>query len=480
MKTPRPYQQELLRGVSGSFRRGNRNVLMQSPTGSGKSVMIAHMIRSAVERRMTAHLLCHRRELLEQLSATLWEAGVPHGHIAAGKRYQPHLPVQVGSVLSYVRRLDRVPPPSLLAVDEAHHAPAASYRKILSHCARSFTVGLTATPVRTDGSGLDDLFQDMVLGPKVRWLIDEGYLAPFRVIRPPEQVSVQGVGTSRGDFKRGELEARVDRSVVVGDAVDHYLRHVYSPKRPTVCLVYCVSRKHARHVEAEYRSRGINARYVAGDTPDADRKRYIEGMAHADPAVIVSVDLFGEGLDVPRLDAVQLLRPTQSLALHLQQVGRALRPMEGKTAIILDHAGNTYRHGLPDEDFEWSLKGTPKRRRSEEELALSLRTCKTCYAIFPAHQGSCPACGEEPQVDERRALPETVEGELIEVDLEAVRAQRRREEGRARGMEELLSLAKERGYNPAWAGIRHSLRTGMPRAEAIRLAYRTMKTLEHA
>ena len=477
MRTPRPYQRELIEGVSRSFAAGNRNVLMQSPTGSGKSVMISHMIHTAVAKEKTAHLLCHRRELLDQLSGTLWEAGVPHGHIAAGRTYQPHHRVQVGSVQTYVRRLAKIAPPDLLAVDEAHHAPATSYRRILKHCARSYTVGLTATPVRTDGSGLDDLFQDIVLGPSVSWLIDEGYLAPYRIIRPPEQVSTQGIRITRGDFARGELEQKMDRSVVVGDAVDHYLRHVHRGDRKTVCLVYCVSRKHAKHVEQAYRERGINARYVAGDTPDEARRRYIKGMAHADPEVIVSVDLFGEGLDVPRLDAVQLLRPTQSLALYLQQVGRCLRPHPGKTAIVLDHAGNTYRHGLPDDDYGWTLEGTARRRKSEEELALSLKTCKECYAIYPASRPACPACGEAPETDVRKAMPEQIDGDLVEVDLEAVRAQRRREEGTARGIEDLVALAKDRGYNPAWAGIRHSLRTGMPRDEAIRLAYRTVRTM---
>lgn len=467
--TLRDYQDRTIRRVRAALQRVKR-VVLQSPTGSGKSVMIAYMIARAAERGLSAWLVAHRRELIDQLSATLWEAGVTHGVLAAGRTMTKE-PVQVASIQTLVRRLDKVPPPDMLAVDECHHASATTYRKVMGHCEGSWTVGLTATPCRTDGAGLDDLFDELVVGPDVGELIERGYLAPYKVIAPPSQVNVENVRIRAGDYARGELEAVVDRSVVVGDAVEHYKRHV---PRGAPCLIYCVSRKHARHVEEAYRAEGIDARYCAGDTPDSERRAMVEGFRRAEPPVIVSVDLFGEGLDVPGLAAVQLLRPTQSLGLHLQQIGRALRPEPGKTALILDHVGNTWSHGLPDDERDWSLEGTRSRKQAEE-AGPALRHCEECFAIFRAALGECPQCGSKHVATQREALPDEVDGELEEIDPEEHRRRRiqmRREEGMARGLEALVELAKERGYKAAWAGIRHAARTGQDRGKCIAQAHR--------
>lgn len=472
--TLRGYQDDTVRRLRAAL-RVTPKVLLQSPTGSGKSVMIAYMIARAAERGLSSWLVAHRRELIDQLSATLWEAGVQHGVIAS-RRTMTKDPVQVASVMTLVRRLDRLAPPDLLAVDEAHHASATTYRKIIGHARDSWVVGLTATPVRTDGRGLDDLFDDIVIGPDVRSLIDDGYLAPFRVVAPPSHVDLEGIRIRAGDYARGQLEKAVDQSVVVGDAVGHYRKHVPAG---APCLVYCVSRRHARHVEEAYRASGIDARYCAGDTPDSERRAIVEGFRAARPPVIVSVDLFGEGLDVPGLAAVQLLRPTQSLGLHLQQIGRALRPEDGKTALILDHVGNTWRHGLPDDEREWTLEGTRGAAKQAEEQGPALRHCETCFAIFRSALHACPACGSEVVATQQR-LPDEVEGELEEVDPEEHRRRRiarRREEGRAQTLEELVALAKKRGYKAAWAGIRYAVRNGLDKGKCIGRAHRLWRTM---
>ena len=473
--TLREYQKQTLDKVRAALRRTQR-VLLQSPTGSGKSVMIASMIGGARERGLSAWLICHRRELLDQLSGTLWASGVPHGFIAAGRSPSDH-PVQLCSVQTLVRRLGKLRPPNLLAVDEAHHASAASYRKILAFANRSWVVGLTATPVRTDGAGLDDLFDDLVEGPSVAWLMERGFLSRYRVLAPPQAIDLTGVRKRAGDFARGELEAVVDQSAVVGDAVSHYQKYLGSRPGTPVCLVYCVSRVHARHVTEAYRQAGVNALYCAGDTPDGERKRIIEGFRHADPAVIVSVDLFGEGLDVPRLDAVQLLRPTQSLGLHLQQIGRALRPDGDKVALIMDHVGNTYRHGLPDDEREWSLEGSKKKDGSEES-GPAVRGCDKCFSVYSSFLPRCPQCGHEPEVQARKGVPDEVEGELEEVDPEEHRRRRKVEEYEAGDdLESWVKLAMERRHKASWAGIRWSLRTGVDRGTGIKKAQRLWREL---
>ena len=169
----RPYQDELVEKLRASLRVHGRSCL-QSPTGSGKSVLIAHMIGRTAKGGHSAWLTCHRSELLDQLSGTLWEAGVSHGIIASGRR-ETKDPVQVASIQTLVRRLGRLPPPDLLAIDEAHHSTAGTWRKVIDHCKDSWVVGLTATPCRTDGSGLDDIFSD--LAGTVRRMADRAGLS---------------------------------------------------------------------------------------------------------------------------------------------------------------------------------------------------------------------------------------------------------------------------------------------------------------
>lgn len=457
----RPYQEELVEKLRASLRVHRRSCL-QSPTGSGKSVLIAHMIGRTAAGGHSAWLVCHRSELLEQLSGTLWAAGVSHGVIASG-RVETRDAVQVASVQTLVRRLGRLPPPTLLALDEAHHSTAGTWRKVIDHCKGSLVVGLTATPCRTSGEGLDDIFNDLVPGPSIEWLTEQGYLAPYVLYRPPGgEVDTSDVHTRGGDWATSELEALVDQTTIVGNAVEHYLRMV----APGNCLTYCVSRKHARDVAAAYCAAGVNARYCGGDTPEMERNAIVSGLRRGEPAVVTSVDLFGEGLDVPGLKAVQLLRPTQSLTLFLQQVGRCLRPEPGKDhAIILDHVNNVGRHDLPCAAREWTLVGR-KKRRGAQEKGPALRHCPECFAVFRAVLGACPLCGWVPETRER--IPEVVDGQLREVDKAAIareRAWKRQEEGIVRttqGFEGLVALAIERGYRFGWAARRWSDVNGEP------------------
>jgi superfamily II DNA or RNA helicase len=453
----RPYQNDLVADVKDAL-RSTRRVLLQSPTGSGKTVLTAHMIGTAADRGLRSWFLVHRRELLEQTADALWANGVSHGVIAAGRSQTDDL-VQVATIQSLVRRLERLPRPNFVIVDEAQHTPANSYRKVLEHCSDSWVVGLTATPCRSDGRGLDDIFDALVLGPTVEELTSEGYLAPYRAYGPSPALDLSGVHSRGGDWVRSELEELIDQSAIVGDAVSHYLRLVH----PRTCLVYCVSRKHARHVEAAYRSAGIDARYCAGDTPKAERRAIVAGLKIGNPPVVVSVDLFGEGLDAPGLAAVQLLRPTQSLGLHLQQCGRVMRPEEGKDhAIILDHVRNCLRHGLPDDERVWTLKGE-RRKRNGGEAAVGLRSCDQCFAIYPAVLSACPRCGFMPAPGSAQRLPDEVDGELVEIEKARVQKARRREEGMTKGLEALVELGIERGYKPGWAGTRHAVRQGFMR-----------------
>lgn len=477
----RDYQTDVLDRTSAALRT-HRSVILQSPTGAGKSVIAAYMIHTSQGRGLSSWLVCHRRELLDQLSETLSAADVAHGAIAAGRSLTKE-PVQIASIQTLVRRLHLLPPPDVLVIDECHHATAETYLTVIKHCMErpgdhpgSWHVGLTATPARTDGRGLGDVYNAIVVGPSVAELIQRGFLSPFRIIAPPAPIDVRGVGVSRGDFVRGELAAVMDRAVILGDAVQHYLDYV----SPGTCLVYCVNRVHARHVTEAYCSVGVDAHYVAADISMDERHAVMTSFRRSGtPPVIVSVDLFGEGLDCPGLKAVQLLRPTQSLILHLQQIGRGLRVEEGKLAlIILDHVGNTWRHGLPDDKRNWGLE-TSRSRGSTEDMGPALRHCPVCFAVFRASLSACPHCGRSYQVEAE--LPSEKEGDLEEIDAAAHRKkrERQREVGRARDLEGLVKIAISRGYKIAWAGLQFSMRpeNDITRRTAVKKAYQIAKDL---
>jgi superfamily II DNA or RNA helicase len=255
-----------------------------------------------------------------------------------------------------------------------------------------------------------------------------------------------------GDFAKGEMAARVDKPTITGDAVQHYKR--ICPGKPAIA--FCASVEHAKHVAAEFRAAGFRADSIDGELPDAERVRMINGLANGSVHVLTSCEIVSEGTDIPVVVAAILLRPTQSLGLYLQQVGRALRPAPGKDrAIILDHVGNCLRHGLPDEDRDWSLDGMEKNERGAAEVEPPVRVtqCEKCYAVYqPAPK--CPHCGHQPAV--ALMAPKQVDGELAEItaeQIDAMRAAKRREVGRARSLEDLQRIARERGYRPNWAHI---------------------------
>lgn len=374
--------------------------------------------------------------MLNQISETLKRFNVPHGLIAAGRTFVPNMAVYVISAQTYASRVDRMPVFDLGIVDEAHHCTDGStWGKCMARSPNAKWIGVTATPERLDGRGLAESFDSMVLGPSVRQLIDLGALADYRLFAPPG-VDLTGVHTVAGDYNRGELADVVDRPSVTGDAVRHYNQHI----RGAPSVVFCVSVAHAEHVAEEFRAAGHRAASVDGKLDMAERARRMGDFAAGRLNILTAADLISEGLDIPGIHGAILLRPTKSLGLYIQQVGRALRPAPGKErAIIMDHAGNVGHHGLPDAEREWSLDAKARNKRGPKDKD-SVRQCERCYAAYPAVQHKCPECGWTPAASVREV--EKVDGELTEVDTAAVRerAPEIRAQARARGLDELLAL----------------------------------------
>lgn len=394
---------------------------------------------------------------LRQTSAALSKFNVDHGLI--NPQFTPDIrsKVQVASVQTLVRRIDRyarVFQPDLIVIDEAHHATASTWRKILETYPNAHVLGVTATPIRGDGTGLGKdvggMFDDLIMGPQVPELIAKGFLVKPIVFAPATRLDLSGVRIVRGDYDNKELAARVDKPKITGDAVDHYRR--LCPGAPAV--VFCVSIAHAEHVASEFRAAGYRAYAVDGSMEDDQRKRVLAGLGNGSVQVVCSCDLISEGTDIPAITCAILLRPTQSMGLYIQQVGRALRTLDGKSsAYILDHVGNVLTHGMPDEIREWSLDGEIKRKKKKKntEPTMRVKQCEKCFAVH-APAPKCPHCGHVYAVDGRQLDKE--DGELKQITPEQAamirRQKQHREVAKARTVEELEKIAAARGYKPGW------------------------------
>lgn len=453
----RGYQEKIVHNARGSMRQ-HRRVLLQAPTGAGKTALASFMAGETSKRGHIVWFVCHRAELITQTSLTFAKFGIDHGIIAANAPTDLTQRVQVCSIDTLKNRLATLPPPKLIIFDECHHLGAAGWSRVQAAFPEAYNIGLSATPHRLDGKGLNDNFDTLILGPSVAWLIEQGFLSPYRVFAPftPDMA---GVKKAMGDFVRGETESVMDRSTITGDAIEHWRRYANGVRS----VAFCVTVNHSRHVAEQFSAAGIPAAHLDGNTPKGERKRIVQEFAAGEIKVLTNVDLFGEGFDLSAIaqrdvtiDCVLQMRPTKSLGLHLQQVGRALRPAPGKVAIILDHAGNSHRHGLPDDEREWSLAGrTKKKKAANDNEPPPPITCENCYGQTrrPAPP-ECPICGE-PFPIKGRAIVETA-GELKEIterEKVIMRRNRAREQASAQTFDDLVRLGSSRGYKSpqGWA-----------------------------
>ena len=448
----RNYQVDLIDKVRDLFLKGERRILVQAPTGAGKTAIMAHMAKTAADQGMRTWFIVHRRELLKQSLKAFEAERIRCGIVASGWPTLFDAPTQICSIQSLGSRTKFLKKPTLVCFDEAHHVAAKSWVGVFNNQTEALKIGLTATPERLDGRGLKDFFDKIVFGPSVASLIDQGFLSPYRLFAPAG-INLVGVRSKMGDFVKSDLSVAVDKPTITGDAIAEY-KKLAEGKR---AVVFCVSIEHSKHVAEQFNAAGIKAEHVDGETQALQRDKTIERFTNGETLVLCNVDLFGEGFDLPAIEVAILLRPTQSLALYLQQVGRSLRPFPGKlSAIILDHAGNCERHGLPDEEREWSLEGHRSTRKSVAQV--KIKVCSKCYAAMPAGASTCKYCGYVFEIQAREVGH--AEGNLVEADVAAIKKKRAWEVAKAQTMEELVEVGKSRNYNrpEAWARIQYDLR----------------------
>ena len=449
--TLRPYQQEGVSDIRTLFRQGRRKVCYAAPTGSGKTILFVHLAHRITEKGQRVAIIVHRQELIDQTCRALEVEGLSYGVVAAGYAENLDASVQVCMAQTVINRLERVSGVQVLIVDEAHHVMAATWLTILGALPQGWVLGVTATPERLDGKGLTAVFDALIIGPTVKELIAGGWLSPFVVYAPERLVDLKGARTVAGDYAIGDLAQRLSAEFVLDDAVTEYRRRLNEGS----AIAFCTTIAHSYLVARRFRAAGIRAQHLDGDTPSAERRRLIEALTTGEVQIIANCGLIAEGLDIPSVAGVILLRPTKSLALHLQQIGRALRPASGKArAVILDHAGNVFRHGMPDLEHPWSLEGRPKKRGK----AL-VRRCPECGALIPIAAHWCPECNADLRPEP--IAPATAPDPLIELDpttaherwlatgpFQAVTRWAGSDERRLR------AVARARGYKPGWVYYR--------------------------
>ncbi len=417
------------------------------------------MAKGAAAKGGRTLILVHRSELLLQACDKLRKSDMEYGVISAAASMDLTRSTQVASVQTIVRRIDKIKAqgwePSLIIIDEAAHAQAKNtWGQILSAWPNAKVMGVTATPCRSSGEGLDEVFDDLVCGPSIRELTDQGFLSPIHYYAPPMVASMEGIRKRMGDFAQDDLDKAMDKPTIHGDAIDHYAR--ICPHTPAIA--FCVSVAHAEHVAESFRAAGFKASSVDGSMEPSLRRQITDGLANGELDILTSCDLVSEGFDAPICGAAILLRPTMSLSLFLQQVGRVLRIYPGKThAVVLDHTNNIGRHGMPCADREWSLQGKGKDAASKREGPPPPITCTGCYRqIVRPLPPCCPYCGADLTPIGREEELKIVAGELKKLEaaeIEALRKDARREQGQASSMAELIKLAHQRGmkHPEKWA-----------------------------
>jgi DNA repair protein RadD len=451
------FQVDVTAKIDAEIAAGRKRILLVAPTGSGKTVIAADFMRREAARRQRILFLAHRRELVRQAAAKLLAVGVDSGILQAGVRARPGEAAQVASVQTMHARCIRtrtveLPEADIVIVDEAHHAPARTYQKILERYPNALIVGLTATPCRGDGRGLGGIFDVIVECPSVAELISGGYLVPTRVYAPSEP-DLKGVRVERGDYNESQLAKRMDQPKLVGDIIGHW--HRLAQRRSTV--VFATGVGHSVHIRDEFRGGGVLAEHIDANTPNEERDAILSRLARGEVEIVCNAMVLTEGWDCPSVSCLVMARPTKSLGLYRQMVGRVLRPAPGKDhALIIDHAGATFMHGFAEDEIIWTLGEDEKAanpshaRRGNSPGMPALVQCPECMGVMFEGRG-CSLCGWKPRPKAQSFAVR--DGVLGEVGRD--RKAHETPENRRLFYCRLLYIADERGYARGWASHKY-------------------------
>ena len=435
----RDYQTDIFEKATEAFRHGAKGICCVLPCRSGKSYIMARMIKGA---KGNVLVLAHRHSLINQHKELLNGLG-----ILTDK-------VRVESVFTEASRLGKYAPDDidLIIIDEAHLSEAASYRKVCEYydCKR---VLFTATPSRLDGKPLT-LADTLITGITAKELIDRGAISDYDYYAPDLGIDTESIDMVAGEYNNGQLSDLMCQSAIHGDILKYYC----TLGEGRQAIAYCTSVKHSMQTADMFNANGISAVSIDGGMSMKERDKRMDMFRKGEVQILCNCNLISEGVTLPNASVALLLRPTCSLPLFIQQSCRVLTPVEGKKAVIIDYVNNVQRHGMPTETHNWSLSHSlPKRKEFLSDGSLSIRQCENCFRCFKTAP-VCPFCGKEYKV-KGRELKSIRDVELKRIEAvrreeeEQQRKEARREQGRCKSYQELLELAKKRGYkNPSgWA-----------------------------
>lgn len=463
-----PDQLALVDDTRAAMRR-SKNVLVQAATGFGKTRLAAHMIDAVRLKGNRAGFMVPRRELLRQTIDTMTGFNIPHGVIAAGYKPSPFAKVQLMTSGTLGRRLDIAPRLDVLFVDETHFGGSELDRIIKHYQSQgAWVIGLSATPMKTSGQGMNTWYSEMVCGPSIRWLMDNGRLSDYRLFAP-DTPDLSAVPTSNGDYVQKHVDSYMmsdeKGKVIVGNAAKHYKEHANGKLN----VSFCTSIKHAEMTAQIFKDAGIPSVAVSGKMDDAEIKRIVRAFARREILNITNAQLLVFGFDLSQasgmdvtIESMSDLCPTKSLPWQMQKNGRVLR-MKDSPALIFDHVSNVKEHGLPDSDREWTLEAREKRVKSDSEKTEPTRMCGMCYFV---HRPSptCPSCGNVYPVIGREI--DQVEGDLVEITDIKKKTNKKQDIGiiaRRDGVKGLIQYAQGNGYsNPRGFARKQMQVRGLP------------------
>ena len=445
-----PDQNELYNKARTKIANYCKALLIQSATGSGKTVIAAKIVQGAYYKQTPTEFIVPRIQLVDQTAETLRDFDINYSYIASGYPFNPHSTVKVVSKDTLIRKLGLYKPPKLAVIDEAHYG-GDGLDTIIQEYKKAGTViiGLSATPWQLSGRGMDHQYDDMIEGKSIKWLIENKRLSAYRAFAP-DHIDLSGIKTQAGDYAKGQLDERMKQDrVLVGNAVKHYKSHAMGK----LAIAYCVSVEHSQIVAQMFNDSGIVAAHIDGETPKDERRRIIRAFAKREILVLCNCDLLTFGFDLKSASGIDVtieamidLRPTKSLALQMQKNGRVLR-YKTDPALVFDHANNIEEHGMPCADRVWTLEGR-ERKKSDSEKTIPVRQCPKCYHChYPLPQ--CPNCKHVYEIQSREI--DEVEGELKEIKEAVAKKLKRVEVGRANTYADLLRIEHDRGYKKGWA-----------------------------
>lgn len=393
----RKYQDTAVEKLRQSFQRGNKRIVLQLPTGSGKTHIAAYIVKAYGEKHMRSLFLVDALTLVDQTSTSFDKLGIDHGIVQGDNpRRQPWQRLQIAT-LQTLRSRNEWPEAEVVIWDEAHVVHQSGIEQMEKWPDKLF-IGLTATPFT---KGMGKYWDDLVVGVTAKELMDEGYLCGYTAYGPPQKADLKGVQVQGGDYNAKQLAERVNKVEIVGDVVDNWFRHGHGQQ--TIC--FAVDRAHSKSIRNAFEDRGVSCAHIDCFTDGDERREVLEDFKHGKIQIVTQVGILSKGYDNPSASCLILARPTKSLSLHIQQIGRILRPHEDKDeATIIDHGGNIERLGFPDDtlpdqldDGKKSVSATDKRQ-TEESLP---KPCPKCHHLRDAGIHECPACGFKPEVQSK-------------------------------------------------------------------------------